>query len=452
MDINPFGNPFDNPAFEPDFVEIIRKSSARLTQYPDNRYCEFREAVAGFLKNDILPEQVIPANGFDELIKLILECVLEEGDKVIIAEPAPAVWETYCRLYGAEIIHHPEAETGRMDDQLLREAKILFLSSPSAVSGKPVDYDGLTALAEKCRDSRTLLCIDESLIDLADQGRSIVPLTLSTDFLCVMRSVDALFAVPGIRLGYGVTSPAMAEQLNAARLSWNLGAVSENAGLALLEMASCSGAYLEQSRNFISENRAYLAEHLGKIRNFTVLPGDSIYVLVDMSAFALDSTGLADRLAEAGTLVEDCSSFYSMGTDFLRVTVRPKEDTDRLVRAIGSAVLESARETAMQELECWLASPDVAPAGPNTDCPYYPCHFPGQDCTFCFCPFYPCEVEATGGKRVQRSSGGEVWSCEGCWLVHKPEVVEKLLDRLKGPHPMQDKLKTAWDEVVVPLL
>ncbi len=74
------------------------------------------------------------------------------------------------------------------------------------------------------------------------------------------------------------------------------------------------------------------------------------------------------------------------------------------------------------------------------ECEYYPCHFEGQDCTWCFCPFYPCLDERTGGKYVTgRRTGKEVWSCKGCRWVHEAgtaremrEEILKIKDRMMG--------------------
>jgi threonine-phosphate decarboxylase len=141
-----------------------------------------------------------------------------------------------------------------------------------------------------------------------------------------------------------------------------------------------------------------------------------------------------------------------MGDDYIRISVRPKNDIDRLIKEIGIAIVDSAREKAINELADSLLSPDFSATGSNRNCPYYPCHFPDQDCTFCFCPFYPCGEEKTGGKWVERSSGGNVWSCEGCELVHHPDTAEKLIYELKGNSPMEEKLIRAWNRVVEPIL
>lgn len=61
----------------------------------------------------------------------------------------------------------------------------------------------------------------------------------------------------------------------------------------------------------------------------------------------------------------------------------------------------------------------------RVSCDRYPCHFSGQDCTFCFCPFYPCGDERTGG----RIADGE-WSCEDCRLLHDPDVAAMVIKKL----------------------
>jgi len=60
------------------------------------------------------------------------------------------------------------------------------------------------------------------------------------------------------------------------------------------------------------------------------------------------------------------------------------------------------------------------------DCPYYPCHFEGQSCDFCYCPFYPCHDESLG-QWATGSNGRRVWNCARCRLVHEPEVAAYLM-------------------------
>jgi adenosylcobinamide hydrolase len=55
------------------------------------------------------------------------------------------------------------------------------------------------------------------------------------------------------------------------------------------------------------------------------------------------------------------------------------------------------------------------------NCPYYPCHFAGQCCDFCYCPYYPCGDESLGTWSAG-SNGNKVWNCARCTLLHEPEI------------------------------
>lgn len=67
--------------------------------------------------------------------------------------------------------------------------------------------------------------------------------------------------------------------------------------------------------------------------------------------------------------------------------------------------------------------------GCNRACEYNPCHFEGQDCTFCYCPFYPCDDTDLGsellGKRGQR-----IWNCSDCLFIHRTPVCRFIISEV----------------------
>ncbi len=76
------------------------------------------------------------------------------------------------------------------------------------------------------------------------------------------------------------------------------------------------------------------------------------------------------------------------------------------------------------------------------NCPYYPCHFAGQRCDFCYCPLYPCGDESLG-QWVESSNGGDVWNCSHCTLLHEPDIADYLK---KYPDAHKDELKRLRDQ------
>jgi Zn-finger protein len=80
--------------------------------------------------------------------------------------------------------------------------------------------------------------------------------------------------------------------------------------------------------------------------------------------------------------------------------------------------------------------------GSNYECKYYPCHFHGQDCTFCYCPFYPCLIYDLGGEIVLTEDGYR-WSCKGCFWIHERDKAEEVIIRL-GSYPKQRLVEENW--------
>lgn len=68
--------------------------------------------------------------------------------------------------------------------------------------------------------------------------------------------------------------------------------------------------------------------------------------------------------------------------------------------------------------------------GSNHECKYHPCHFKGQDCTFCYCPFYPCNDERYGYDLYRPKFKDYVWDCEKCLLIHDEDVCRHIMSRI----------------------
>jgi Zn-finger protein len=69
--------------------------------------------------------------------------------------------------------------------------------------------------------------------------------------------------------------------------------------------------------------------------------------------------------------------------------------------------------------------------GSNLECEYHPCHYPGQDCTFCYCPFYPCKDERYGFDLYRPKRNDYVWDCKDCLMIHDTDVCKHVMARIK---------------------
>jgi adenosylcobinamide hydrolase len=150
---------------------------------------------------------------------------------------------------------------------------------------------------------------------------------------------------------------------------------------------------------------------------------ETIMVATEAKAEALQAAGLPLGGTPADAVIAACEGeerHRSAG----RITEAGKRVREAVLHGIPEAL--TRHDTAVQadrpaffifsrfKGEHWIEwSPE--------DCPYYPCHFEGQSCDFCYCPFYPCRDESLG-QWTESSNGGRVWNCAKCTLLHQPKV------------------------------
>lgn len=425
-----------NPLGPPKLSRILENAYKTVGSYPDNRYPGFRKAAAEYLRID--PGNIVPGNGSSELIRLFAETVIEPGDRVIIPHPTFGEYEFQCRLFGAEVEHVEQSNITGIDPD---GYKAVFVCNPNNPTGELIKREKILKLAKRCRDSETFLFVDEAFIELSDPAGTITKFASSNDFVIVLRSLTKTFAIPGLRAGFAVASPDFASLLNNIRLPWNLNSIALAAGEELLRN---NRNYLGRSLELIGKERQWLYSKLGSIRGLKPYPSDSNFILIDTSGFLINAAEFTRGLLGHGIIVRDCASFGL--TNHIRVAVRRRGENQKLIKAIASVISEWGRERAKREIGMALERGTAARSRLN--CEYYPCHFEGQDCTFCFCPFYPCEDKRTGGELVQRPTGGSVWSCAKCSLIHEGEIAGRVLEALmKGR-----KIREVWELVMEPAL
>lgn len=452
--LNPMGAVFQYQNDILDLTGLINTSKSQIGQYPDNRYLEFRNAAAGFIGKSLTSANIVPGSGICEVIRLILGCVLEKGDIVLLPFPSPPEYSRNSILFGARVIPLPPHELLLAEDDVLSCARVVLLSNPGNPGGRLVPRKELRLFAERCAAHKTLLIVDESCIELCDPSQTLAGHIFDNDFIVVVRSIDHSFAIPGLKAAYAIASEKLAESLNNARLPWSIGALSDVLCTAVLNMeGGINSRYLQDSRELVQSQRNYLINRIGRIYGFSPQPSDANYLLVDLKDLFIDSRTLVQTLASKGFSVRDCSSFFQAEKQFIRIGLHAQEENDALLKAIGEVLTEVSKEDARERLEVTIetAVTGSAPASRGT-CQYYPCHFKGQDCTFCFCPFYACEDERTGGKWITGSSGNKVWSCENCTYIHQSRLSRQILDILMEDGDTEDNIKKAWDKIIKPLL
>jgi threonine-phosphate decarboxylase len=133
----------------------------------------------------------------------------------------------------------------------------------------------------------------------------------------------------GLRLGYSVSSPALAEAMQSRKTPWNVNGLAQAAGIAALADRS----HVARARALVAKERSFLQ---GRIKKAGLAPreSDANYFLIQLPE-GNNSTEFRDRLLKkTGVLVRDCSTFTGMGSRHIRVAVKTRRENVALAKAL----------------------------------------------------------------------------------------------------------------------
>lgn len=307
-------------------------AGAVLDAYPDRNAEPLAAALAE--RHGVGARLVVAGNGSTELIRLIAQIALLPGDAALSLAPSFGEYEVGTRLARARFeelrLELSPAGPGRRfayDHERFVAAiarlrpRLCWVCSPNNPTGAVVPPEDLRRLLAAFPD--TLFVLDEAYCDLLAEPQWRAD-SLEGGNLLVLRSMTKLWGLAGLRLGYAIASPAVAEALRRAKPPWNVNACAQAAGLAVLSEDHRHAAAVDLLRS----GREELAAEISAL-GFPVLGSAAGFFLIEVG----DPGAARRRLLEHGCLVRDCTSFGLPA--YVRVSPREAEQNRRLVAAFA---------------------------------------------------------------------------------------------------------------------
>lgn len=218
-------------------VEAIRAAAADVRLYPDNDCFALRQALSAEL--EIPAGQILLGHGSDELIHNLGLAFVCPGDEVMMCCGPFSQYEFTAKLMDARPVQVPLKDWGydleAMAAQLTERTKLIFLGSPNNPTGTIVRRAELAAFLQALPETAVLV-MDEAYYEYVDdpdypdslaqvrEGKRVV----------VLRTFSKAYALAGLRMGYGATTPELAAALEAVREPFNVSSLAQAAAVASL--------------------------------------------------------------------------------------------------------------------------------------------------------------------------------------------------------------------------
>ncbi|MFS2240975.1 pyridoxal phosphate-dependent aminotransferase [Microbacterium sp. OR16] len=167
------------------------------------------EEIEGFPRFD--PDDVFLGNGVSELITMVMQALLDEGDEVLIPAPDYPLWTAMTSLAGGTPVHYVcDEQNGWQPDlddirsKVTSRTKAIVIINPNNPTGAVYSREVLEGLVQIARENELLLLSDE-IYDriLFDEATHIPTATLAPDLLCLtFNGLSKTYRVAGYRSGW----------------------------------------------------------------------------------------------------------------------------------------------------------------------------------------------------------------------------------------------------------
>ena len=312
--------PFSIPDFLKDelFIQIKNES---FRYYPEINLNKLKKNIGIF--HNIDPSCIMPGNGASEIITWV---GYEAAKYKVNCLPAPGFVD-YARAlncwkakYFFEKLPKNNFKKTKQPFPIKPKSDVLWITNPHNPTGQLWNRKSL----EELIDNYKLVICDEAFISLTPNGEneSLIPLTKKFDNLIVIRSLTKLFSIPGLRLGYMISSPRICQNLNALRDPWPVNSLAIQAGIRLLNSKEEYKEWIMKIHTWIDIEKQWLTNELKKISQIKVHESSTNFFLIESKNSLMETI---NYLSTKKILIRECSSFRFLDDKWARISLQTHE-------------------------------------------------------------------------------------------------------------------------------
>ena len=314
----------------PKALAAIRGALQELHYYPDGSGFELKAVLSR--RMGVRPENIVLGNGSNDVLELVARAYLRPSDSAVYSRHAFMVYPLVVQAIGAQHIEVPARDFGTDLEAIAAavrpDTRMVFLANPNNPTGTFNAWEEIRSLIERLPPT-VLAVLDEAYGEyLPDELRSPTPGWLARfPNLVVSRTLSKAFGLAGLRVGYALADPKVAEVMNRVRQPFNVNHLAMVAACAALE-----------DDEFIARSRRVNAEGLDQLRRgferlgLGYIPSFGNFVTVHVGA----AEQVYKSLLAEGVIVRPIAG-YGM-PEHLRVTVGLPEHNARFLAALERAL------------------------------------------------------------------------------------------------------------------
>ncbi len=331
----------ENPLGPSPLAIKAMQTVQNLARYPDGNGTALKSKIAA--RHDLHASCITLGNGTNDILEFVCRAFVNPGDEVIFSRHAFAVYPLATLAAGGKPVETPALNWGCNLDAMLQavtdRSKLIFIANPNNPTGTWLVAAELKSFLAEVPE-HVIVVIDEAyaeyvtVSDFPDYPDCTQWLEDCPNLL-VTRTFSKIFGLAGLRVGYGVSSPELADYLNRVRQPFNVNSLA----LVAAKVALDDESHLRLSREMNQAGLSYFKDAC-KSRGLSYIPSAGNFLAIDFSRPAQD---LFEAMMQQGVIVRPIAN-YGM-PDFLRVTIGTEDENRRFIevldRVLETGVLEA---------------------------------------------------------------------------------------------------------------
>jgi len=294
-----------------------------LNIYPDDGQTRLRKLLEEYTSIDA--GHIVAGSGSNQLIDLVLRLLITNGDEVINCVPTFGIYSFSTKLCGGALVEVPRDENFAVNVAAVKAAinkrtKMVFLANPNSPTGNITPQKDILEIL----DTGVPVLVDEAYYEFS--GETVAPLVSQYENLMVLRTFSKWAGLAGLRVGYGLFPPKIADYLLRTKIPYN---VNVAALVAVQESLKDLDYLLGRVRAIVAERERLFGE-LKKVKFLRPFPSQANFIFC--SVLNGKASEIQQELQNKGILVR----YFALPllSNSIRISVGKPEHTDALIKAL----------------------------------------------------------------------------------------------------------------------
>ena len=312
-------------------LAAAREALSELCLYPDGNGFDLKQALSE--RFGVGMDQITLGNGSNDVLEVIARCFADADSEVVFSQYAFAVYPLVTQAIGAKGVSVPAKDWGHdldaMADAVTERTRLVFVANPNNPTGTVHTADAIEGFLAKIPED-VLVVLDEAYCEYLTGTEYPDGIELLERFpnLIVCRTFSKAWGLAALRVGYSVSSAAIADILNRVRQPFNVDTVALAAATAVLGDED----YLNRSREVNAAGLKQLADGFDRM-GLPYIPSAGNFIAVEVGEQA---QAIYHALLEHGVIVRPIGG-YGM-PEHLRVSVGLPKENERFLDALAEAL------------------------------------------------------------------------------------------------------------------